>query len=70
MLNSIKEEITSVVDAQPFEEYFQDYVKSVQDNIILHDITSASHNFKDIEDIPAALKGLNQLSLSLTDMNL
>lgn len=64
MLNSISDAISNLPN-KSFEVYYQDYIKQVQDNIISKNLNQASANFKDIEDVPVAINGLNKLVDSL-----
>lgn len=65
MLQTIKECIQSLPDMK-FKEYFQDYVRSVQDKIILQDGQQATSIFKDnLSDTQSILQGLNKLTEEL-----
>lgn len=64
MLNTIKEYIKSIPD-KTFDTLYQEYVISVQDNIVKHQIEVDSHKFTTIDDINAVMKDLNALTEEL-----
>lgn len=60
MLSTIKDQLEHISDT-PFREFYQDYVASIENDIITLDINRASSSFKSIEDIPGMIKSLNKL---------
>lgn len=67
MLNAIRSAIQSLPE-QSFEEFYQQYIQTVQDNIISCNVKSISHDYKAIEDIPDLIKGLNKLTEGLKQL--
>lgn len=64
MLKTVKQCIEDLPEKQ-FEVYYQEYVQSIQDKIILHDIHIASHDYTSIEDMCQLIAGLNTLTEEL-----
>lgn len=64
MLDDIKQCIRTLPNVD-FSEYYQQYVKQVQDSILDNDLLQASHCYKMIEDTPKLLSGLNILTEEL-----
>lgn len=64
MLQEIKRYIEELPD-EPFEDYYQRYVKASQDRIIRKDLKVASQSFTQLEDTAEVIKGLNKLTEEL-----
>ena len=60
MLETIKETIKSVQDLS-FPEYYQEYIKSVQDNIIERDMCRVNSIVSSIDKLNSAEKEINTM---------
>lgn len=67
MLDTIKQAIVDLPDI-PFEEYYQQYVQECSSRVVEHNVQRSSLEFRNIEDIPSAIKGLNTLTSEFTRM--
>ena len=65
MLQTIRDYIETLDSKPSFGKYYQQYVKSVQDSIVNHDVALASREFTTIEDTAEVIKGLNALTEEL-----
>lgn len=61
MLETIKQEIDRLPDIS-FADYYQQYVITMQDQIMDYHLSLVKHQFNTIEDIPELIKGINKLS--------
>ena len=64
MLQEIKQYIAELPD-EPFEDYYQRYVKESQDRAIRKDLKVASQSLTQLEDTVEIIKGLNKLTEEL-----
>lgn len=60
MLTTIKQYISNLDDTD-FDTFYQDYVVSVQDSIVNHQMTVDSKKFTNIESITSLFKSINTL---------
>jgi len=64
MLQEIKQYIAELPD-EPFEDYYQRYIKESQDKAIRRDLKVASQSLTQLEDTVDIIKGLNKLTEEL-----
>lgn len=64
MLNSIREAIKELPELE-FSEFYQEYVRTMQDKIIDHDIQLARHDYTSLEDAIQIMSGLNDITEEL-----
>ena len=64
MLRTVREAIINLPD-KSFGEFYQDYVKVVQDSIIKRNIDTVSKQVTSFSDTTEVIKGLNTLTEEL-----
>ncbi len=67
MLQIVKQCITDLPKSK-FEDYYQQYVAQVQDEIIDRDIQRANKLYNRIDDMPKLIEGLNVLTEELNHL--
>ena len=64
MLTTVKSSIRNTPDIS-FAEYYQQYIKSVQDTLLDKITKDVPRNFDSIDDLPIIINGINALTEEL-----
>ena len=64
MLDQVKKSISELPNIT-FEEYFQNYVLSLEDSILYSSVLQISRENKTLDDIPYIIEGINSLTKEL-----
>lgn len=64
MLTTVRSSIQDIPDIS-FAEYYQQYIKSVQDTLLDKITKDVPRNFDSIDDLPIIINGINALTEEL-----